>query len=96
MATIRIPTPLRAYTGGLKEVEVEGDTAGSVLESLAHRHPNIKPHLFDETGELRAYVNLFVNDEDIRNLQSHMTPIAESDRLMIIPSIAGGLKITKE
>lgn len=93
MTTIRIPTPLRAYTGGLKEVEVEGDTAGSVLEALAQLHPNIKPHLFDELGELRSYVNLFVNDEDIRNLQSHMTPITENDRLMIIPSIAGGLNL---
>jgi molybdopterin converting factor small subunit len=96
MTTIRIPTPLRAYTGGLKEVEVEGDTVGSVLEALAHLHPSVKPHLFDDLGTLRSYVNLFVNDEDIRNLQGHETPITESDRLMIIPSIAGGSKSTRE
>jgi molybdopterin converting factor small subunit len=96
MTTIRIPTPLRAYTGGLKEVEVEGDTVGSVLEALAYLHPSVKPHLFDDLGTLRSYVNLFVNDEDIRNLQGHETPITESDRLMIIPSIAGGSKSTRE
>lgn len=91
MIKIRIPTPLRAYTDGLKEVEIEGDTVGRALESLAERYPNVKPHLFGDNGTLRSYVNLFVNDEDIRNLQGQETPITEDDRLMIIPSIAGGL-----
>lgn len=94
MTIIRIPTPLRAYTGGLKEVEVQGDTVGSALEALAEEHPSVKPHLFDETGTLRAYVNLFLNEEDVRNLQGHETPLTESDRLIIIPSIAGGAKGT--
>jgi molybdopterin converting factor small subunit len=96
MTTIRIPTPLRAYTGGMKEVAVEGKNVGSALEDLAQLHPSVKPHLFDDLGALRSYVNLFLNDEDIRNLQSHETPITETDRLMIVPSIAGGLKNTKE
>jgi molybdopterin converting factor small subunit len=91
MTTIRIPTPLRAYTGGIKEIEIEGETVGSALEALAQVHPSVKPHLFDEQGTLRSYVNLFVNDEDVRNLQGHETPITSVDRLMIIPSIAGGL-----
>ncbi len=91
MIKIRIPTPLRAYTEGMKEVEVEGDTVGRALESLAERYPSVKPHLFSDDGALRSYVNLFVNDEDIRNLQGHETPITENDRLMIIPSIAGGI-----
>jgi adenylyltransferase/sulfurtransferase len=91
MTLIRIPTPLRSYTDGTKEVEVSGDTVASALESLAQRHPSVRPHLFDERGILRSYVNLFVNDEDIRQLQGYETPITEGDRIMIIPSIAGGV-----
>lgn len=90
MITIRIPTPLRSYTDGLKEIEIQGDTVGTALESLTKLYPALKPHLFDEQGEFRSYVNLFVNDEDIRNLDGQKTPISPTDRLMIIPSIAGG------
>ena len=90
MTTIRIPTPLRAYTNGLKEIEIEGATVGNALESLIVLYPNVKPHLFDDQGHLRSYVNLFVNDEDVRNLEGPATPISPEDRLMIIPSIAGG------
>jgi molybdopterin converting factor small subunit len=90
MISIRIPTPLRAYTDGLKEVEIAGDTVGSAMDSLANQYPGVRPHLFDEQGILRSYVNLFVNDDDIRNLEGPDTPITEQDRLMIIPSIAGG------
>lgn len=90
MTTIRIPTPLRAYTNGLKEIEIEGGTVGNALESLIVLYPSVKPHLFDDQGDLRSYVNLFVNDEDVRNLEGPATPISPEDRLMIIPSIAGG------
>jgi molybdopterin converting factor small subunit len=90
VTTIRIPTPLRAYTNGLKEIEIEGGTVGNALESLIVLYPSVKPHLFDDQGDLRSYVNLFVNDEDVRNLEGPATPISPEDRLMIIPSIAGG------
>lgn len=90
MSTVRIPTPLRPYTEGLKEVAVEGATVGAALESLARRHPGLAPHLFDEAGELRPYVNLFINDLDVRAAQGRATPLAAGDRLLIIPSIAGG------
>jgi molybdopterin converting factor small subunit len=92
MTKIRIPAPLRAYTSGLKEVEVKADTVGSALDALAEMHPSIKQHLFDDLGAVRSYVNLFLNDEDVRNLKGHATPITGSDRLMIVPSIAGGGK----
>ena len=90
MTVIRIPTPLRAYTGGMKEVEISGDSVGSAMEALTQQYPSVTPHLFDDQGAIRSYVNLFLNDEDIRNLLGLETPITKSDRLMIIPSIAGG------
>jgi adenylyltransferase/sulfurtransferase len=90
MATIRIPTPLRAYTSGQTEVPVTGPTVGAALGELTARYPSLKQHLYTEAGELRAFVNVFINDEDIRHLKGAETPIQGSDRLMIVPSIAGG------
>ena len=90
MPLLRIPTPLRPYTGGQSEVQVQGDTVGSALESLTTEHPELRQHIFTEDGQLRAFVNLFVNDEDVRHLDGPATPITEDDRLMILPSIAGG------
>ena len=90
MATIRIPTPLRPYTAGQAEVPVAGPTVGDILSRLTTQYPNLKQHLYTEAGELRAFVNVFVNDEDVRHLQGAETPVKEQDRLMIIPSIAGG------
>ncbi len=93
MTTVRVPTPLRPYTGGLKEIEVEGDTVGAALRDLARRCPAVRPHLFDEGGRLRPYVNLFINGQDIRSLEGEATPLVGGDRLMILPSIAGGLRV---
>ncbi|NIS83136.1 MAG: MoaD family protein [Anaerolineales bacterium] len=90
MIVIRIPTPLRPYAAGLKEVEVKAATVGAALEDLAHRHPAIKTHLYDEGGNLRPYVNVFVNEDDVRNLDAEQTPLHEGDRVVILPSIAGG------
>jgi len=90
MTTIRIPTPLRPYTGGSKEVDVTGGTVGAALVDLSARYPDVRRHLFDDAGGLRPYVNVFLNDEDIRTLQSEATPLQSADRLMIVPSIAGG------
>jgi sulfur-carrier protein len=90
MATLRIPTPLRAYTGGQSEIPVSGDTAGAALSELVNQFPALKPHLFKEDGELRMFVNLFKGEENIKDLQGLQTPLGASDRLMIIPSIAGG------
>ena len=90
MTTIRIPTPLRPYTGGSKEIDVAGGTVGAALGDLSARFPDVRRHLFDDAGGLRPYVNVFLNDDDIRTLQAEATPLQSADRLMIVPSIAGG------
>ncbi len=90
MNSIRIPTPLRPYTDNLKEIEVIASNVGEALDALTERYPSLKPHLYDENGNLRAYVNIFLREEDIRNLRGQSTPLTGDDRLMIIPSIAGG------
>ncbi len=89
MNSIRIPTPLRPYTDYLKEVEVDGSNVGEALHSLTERYPRLRPHLFDENGDLRAYVNIFLQQEDVRNLHGQATRLTGDDHLMIIPSIAG-------
>lgn len=90
MATLRIPSPLRPYAGGASQLDLSaGDVAGALAELLA-AHPELKPHLFTESGELRAFVNLFVNDENVRDLKGVGTPLKPGDTLMILPSIAGG------
>lgn len=90
MPTIRIPTPLRPYTNGQAEVSIAGATVSAALSDLALQHPDLRQHLYTDDGELRAFVNIFLNEEDIRHLQGGDTPLAENDRLMIVPSIAGG------
>jgi adenylyltransferase/sulfurtransferase len=90
MTTLRIPTPLRVYTGGKSEVTVSGAKISSALDDLTAQFPAIKPHLFNEKGELRPFVNLFVGESNIKDLQGVETPIKEGDKIMLIPSIAGG------
>jgi molybdopterin converting factor small subunit len=90
MAVLRIPTPLRPYAQGQSEVKVQGQTVREALTRVTQQYTALRPHLFTAEGELRAFVNLFLNEEDIRQLQGLDTPITESDRLMLIPSIAGG------
>ncbi len=90
MTTLRIPTPLRAYTGGQAEVNVSGEKVSDALNDLTNQYPPIKPHLFNDDGGLRPFVNLFVGENNIKDLQGVDTPIREGERLMIIPSIAGG------
>ena len=90
MSQIRVPTPLRPYTNGQRAHEVQAETVGEALTELTSQYPALAPHLYSEAGELRPYVNLFVNDEDVRNLHGEDTAIREGDTLMILPSIAGG------
>jgi len=90
MPTLRIPTPLRPYTEGQTEVPLQGDTVGAALNDLTGRYPALRQHLFTESGDLRAFVNLFLNEEDIRHMEGVDTPLDETDKLMLIPSIAGG------
>jgi molybdopterin converting factor small subunit len=90
--TIFIPTPLRPYAGGQPSVEVEATTIAEALSSLTGSHPELRNHLFNAEGKLRAFVNLYLNDEDIRYLPAkEATSVTAADTLSIIPSIAGGL-----
>ena len=90
MTTIRIPTPLRIYADGQSEATVEGATVGEALNDLISQYPALKQHLFNGNAELRPFVNLFLNEENIRHLQGLDTSLEANDRLMLIPSIAGG------
>jgi adenylyltransferase/sulfurtransferase len=88
---IHIPTPLRAYTGGQQTVNVPGATVGEALEQLSGAYPDLRHNLYTGEGKLRSFVNIYLNDDDIRYLpQREATPTEESDELTIIPSIAGG------
>ena len=91
MTTLRIPTPLRPYAEGQSEVSVQGANVGEALDDLIGQFPGLEKHLFTETEELRPFVNLFLGDEDVRHLQGVNTPLKDGDKLMIIPSIAGGV-----
>src|SRR6185369_17698638 len=91
MATkILIPTPLRPYTDKKDAVEVEGATVGELLADLTRRHSGLKNHLYNEQGKLRSFVNIYLNDEDIRYLQKEQTPVSAGDTISIVPSVAGG------
>ena len=91
MPTLRIPTPLRTYTGGQSEVAVLGNNVSEAMQDLVAQYPSLKPHLYNDQSELRPFVNLFLGEENIKDLQGLSTPLAEADRLLLIPSIAGGL-----
>ena len=90
MATVRIPTPLRKLTGGLEEVQVQGATIGALLQALEQAHPGIRERIFDDKGQVRRFVNIFANEEDIRFLQNLDTPVKDGDEVSIVPAIAGG------
>lgn len=90
MAKILIPTPLRQFTAGADAVEVNGATVGEALSALIAAHPELKKNLYNDEGKLRSFVNVYVNDEDIRYLQKDATAIADGDTISIVPSIAGG------
>ena len=90
MSTVKIPPVLRSSTGGEKEVGAEGSNVGEVLRSLAARHPETERQLFSEDGRLNRYVNVYLNDEDVRVLDGLDTPVGESDTLVILPAMAGG------
>ena len=92
MPKVKIPTPLRQYTGGESQVEVGGGAAGAALGNLAEEYPELKQHLYTGDGKLRSFVNVYKGDEDIRYLDGPDTEVGEGDELSIIPSIAGGCR----
>ena len=91
MAKILIPTPLRPYAGDQPSVVLAGGTVGELLDSLTRGHAELRRHLYTDQGKLRSFVNVYVNDEDIRHLSREATPVSDADVVSIVPSIAGGL-----
>ena len=91
MATVKIPPVLRPSVGGEKQVSAEGANVGEVLNALASAHPQTQSQLFSSEGELNRYVNVYLNDEDVRVLDGLATAVGEGDTLVILPAMAGGL-----
>ena len=90
MAILKIPTPLRSYTNGQAEVPVAGANVAEAMGDLMEKFPTLKPHLYNGDGRLRPFVNLFVGENNVNDLQGLETPLAEDERVLLIPSIAGG------
>ena len=90
MAQVQIPSPLRQYTQKQASVSVPAKTVGDALSGLVAQHPDLKRHLYSDDGKLRAFVNVYVNDEDMRYLEKEATALKEGDTISIVPSIAGG------
>lgn len=91
MIKVRIPTPLRTVTGGQGEVTIKGTNVAEVIENLNAAHPGLKERLCDEQGEVRRFVNIYVNEEDIRFLEGKQTALKDGDEVSIVPAIAGGV-----
>jgi sulfur-carrier protein len=89
-ARVRIPTPLRRFTGGAEEISAGGATVAAIVDDLDHNHPGLKERLCDEAGKVRRFVNIFVNGDDIRFLNNLETTIKDGDEVSIVPAIAGG------
>jgi sulfur-carrier protein len=92
MATVRIPPVLRPKTGGQPEVEAGGDNVGEVLRALTEAHPDTQAQLFGEDGDLNRYVNVYLNDEDVRVLDGLDTAVSDGDTVVILPAMAGGAR----
>lgn len=90
MPRIQIPSPLRQYSGKQASIDITAKTVGEALAGLVSLHPDLKRHLYTDDGKLRAFVNVYVNDEDMRYLQKEATELKDGDTISIVPSIAGG------
>ena len=88
--TIHIPTPLRPFTDKKESVQVSGSTVGELLADLTKQYDGLRKHLYADDGKLRNFVNIYLNDEDIRYMQKEQTPVKPGDALSIVPSVAGG------
>jgi adenylyltransferase/sulfurtransferase len=90
MITIQLPTALRTFTGGQSDVQIEAETVDVALQQLTAQFADLQRHLFDENGKLRSFVNVYLNDEDIRSFDGVNMTLKDGDILMLIPAIAGG------
>ena len=96
MATVRIPTPLRKLTAGKEEVSAQGKNIAEILENLERNYGGLKERICDETGKVRRFVNIYLNEEDIRFLKNLDTQVKDSDSISIVPAIAGGAPVKKK
>ena len=87
---LRIPTPLRSLSGGASELSVDGTTVAEALEALEHEHPGFRARIYDDSGEIRRFVNIYVSGEDIRFLDGVNTPVKDGEDVSIVPAVAGG------
>ncbi len=87
---VRIPTPLRKLTGDKGEIEAKGSNISELIEDINNKHPGIKERIYDDTGEIRRFINIYVNEEDIRFIDGNKTAVRDGDEVSIIPAIAGG------
>lgn len=90
MATVYIPTALRLFTEGTSEVVLEGENIGALVTELVTKYGDLKTHLFSNEGKLRSFVNIYLNEEDVRHLDGLNTKVSEGDKVLLVPSIAGG------
>jgi molybdopterin converting factor small subunit len=90
VSIVRMPPVLRANVGGAKQLEIDGATVGEVLDALVAAHPTLRDQLFTPDGDLNRFVNVYVNDQDIRYLQERATPVGSRDTLILLPAMAGG------
>lgn len=93
MTTVYIPTPLRRLTGGQAKVEVDASDVGALVDDLETRYPGLRERLIDEKGDIKRFINVFVNDEEIRTLQGQATTLHSTDRVSIVPAMAGGVDL---
>lgn len=92
---VRVPTILRSYTGGAKVVEGSGDTLAALIDDLESRHPGLRERLIDDSGSLRRFVNVYLNDEDVRFLDGLKTPVSGGDSVTVLPAVAGGAALAR-
>ena len=90
MATVLVPTPLRRFTGGQSKVSASAATIGELIGALEVQYPGVAEKLLDGNGEIKRFINVFVNDDEVRSLQGLATPVGDSDRISIVPAMAGG------
>jgi molybdopterin synthase sulfur carrier subunit len=90
MATVLMPTPLRRLTGGQAKVEIEGQDVGTLIQAIDAQYPGVADKLLDDDGNIKRFINVFVNDHEVRSLQGLHTPIRSSDKVSIVPAMAGG------
>ncbi|MCR4292172.1 MAG: MoaD/ThiS family protein [Candidatus Kuenenia sp.] len=91
--TVRIPTPLRTFTDGVDEVKVEGKNIGEIISNLEANYKGIKERICDDSGQIRRFINFYLNDEDIRFLNNMETPVKDGDYISVVPAIAGGCQL---